>query len=66
MAMIVATMPEELRKAVFTAVRLIFDDILKHVDSRALLEFLTIHFSYYNRYAKQVSFIILEHLRYGI
>lgn len=54
-AMIISTMPEEIRTAVFTAVRLIFDDILKHVDSRELIEFLTIHLSYYNRYAKKVS-----------
>lgn len=58
--MVIATMPEELRTAVFAAVRLIFEDILKHVDSRELREFLTIHLSYYNRYAKKVSFISLR------
>jgi hypothetical protein len=62
LALIVATMPETLRRNLIDAVDTVYRGRLKSVDSKKNGErhvFDSIHFSYYNRYSKRVSVCLL-------
>ncbi|RXW11399.1 hypothetical protein EST38_g14456, partial [Candolleomyces aberdarensis] len=50
-ALILASMPEDLRKTVFEELHRLFPKMIQYVKSKDQKGFYTIHFSWYNRYA---------------
>jgi hypothetical protein len=60
-ALLVPTMPDELRKPVLAVVRRLFSPHVKSTDSSLEGEngFLTYHFSVYNRFSQQVSIFFI-------
>ncbi len=53
-------MPEELKKQILPLLMGIFPDQLKHTDSKSVGEqfsYQSVHFTWYNRFAKGVSLI---------
>jgi hypothetical protein len=62
LALIIPTMPEDLRRTLLDAIDLIFPNALKEVDTLnegSANSFLAVHMSWYNRYSEHVCLSLI-------